>query len=51
MEWCLWDETIGEGNPKDTCYARGDAEQEEIPVEACRFAEWEFCSLCNERGD
>ena len=51
VEWCLRNETVGEGDPEEPGYAGREAEEEDVPVEAGRFAEGEFSALCDERGD
>lgn len=50
MEGRLGDEAVGEGEPEDSGYARGEAEQEDIPVETGGFAERELGALGDEGG-
>lgn len=51
VEWGLGDEAVGEGEPEDAGDAGGQAEEEEVPVEAGRFAQGELGSLRDEGGD
>ena len=51
VEWCLRDEAIGSRDPEDTSDAGGEAEEEEVPVEARWLTEWEFGTLGDEGGD
>ena len=48
MEGCLRYEAIREGDSEKTGDASGEAEEEEIPVEASRFAERELGALGNQ---
>jgi hypothetical protein len=48
MKWCLRDESIWERDSEETSYAGGYAEQENIPMKSCRFAERKFSTLGNE---
>lgn len=45
VEWRLGDETIWKRNPEEACYAGCEAQEENIPVKTCRFAEGELSSL------
>lgn len=47
----LRDEAVGEGEAEDPGYARGETEQEDVPVEACGLLEGELSALGNEGGD
>ena len=51
VERCLWDQAIGEWDAKEACDAGGEAEEEEVPMETCWFAERELGSLSDEGGD
>ena len=48
VEGCLGDETIGEGDSEKTGHPSGESEEEEVPVEASRFAERELGALGNQ---
>jgi hypothetical protein len=41
----LRDEAVREGDPEEAGYSCGEAEQENVPVEAGGFAEGEFGAL------
>jgi hypothetical protein len=45
MEGCLWDEAVGEGDSEEAGDTCGEAEEEEVPVEAGGFTEGKFCAL------
>ncbi len=51
MEGGLRDEAVWEGQAEETGYARGGAEEEEVPVEAGGLFEGEFGALSDEGGD
>lgn len=51
VEWCLWYQSIGEGDSQKSRDARGQSEEEDIPVKARWFAERELGSLRDEGGD
>lgn len=48
VEWCLWDQSVGEGDSQKSRNACGQSEEEDVPVEAWWFAERELGSLRNE---
>ena len=45
VEWSLGNEAIGEGDAEKPGDAGCKAEEEEVPVEACGFAEGKFGTL------
>ena len=45
VEGCLRNQAIREGDPEKAGYAGGEAEEEEVPVEAGGFSEREFGAL------
>lgn len=51
VERSLGNEAIGEGQAQDTGYAGGEAQEEDIPVEARGLFEWIFRALGDEGGD
>lgn len=48
VEGGLRDEAVGEGDPEQAGDASGETEEEDVPVEACRFAEGELGALGDE---
>lgn len=51
VEGGLGDEAVGEGEAEEAGDARGEAEEEDVPVEAGGLAEGEFGALGDEGGD
>lgn len=48
VEWCLWDQSVGERDSQKSRDARGQSEEEDVPVEARWLAEGKFGSLRDE---
>lgn len=51
MNGRLRHQAVGQRKANDTANEAGAAEEEEIPVEACRLLEWVLTSLCSQRRD